>query len=1502
MCLGSNAVFRKPSPMVHVGSEGTWVDETSVDLPDVAYGGVNYVLHHVCECALCRENRVGPEFVSDRVLRTSYGLEVSYGVEAGSSWSNWLAGEAGAVSAIVDSGCSATLVPRGAAEALGAQFYDLGSPVNMLTPNGAMECRTGVTMLVEAVNDDGKSVPLRICGLLGCDDGPFLLAGSALDKSVLEFDGDSWVMVAGHMFPVQYGSSMGGVAVPTWTLRRAAAPSMVVLAAVQKDTLLRWHRAMGHMTPVNMRSWLDMLKITYVASEVDALRACDVCNQCRGVVHHPGEAEDKGNYFNDVVSVDLMFLPGFLSPVVFMQDDFSRYVQVEVAKCKEDSVIAKAIERCWFGTEGMPNKLFSDNGGEFVDVKGISRHLGVVVMETAPESPWSIARNDRAHRTAKEMLCRVYTDAGGPAGSLPEIVWPEVLKHVAWVMNNTPHSALDGRTPSEVAKGLAACPMPRWIPGERVRVFTGRRPFEGGWKDAVFLRRVHSGEVRVWMGGKVKRVPPCRVKDFSPIAESGHGGGQAVTGVSAPAPEGASMRDLGLSGEGLRRALAELRDSPDVSAVDVTVPVPGDGGAVSTMGEVPELDEWDWKPMAASAVCVVRQCPAVKHWLKANKCSFVGTTVEEQKVYVAIMPAREGAAVGSVGCPPVEGQHAVPTTDAGCPAVDKKMSTIRAALSAAGLSGGDVERTMHSVKREMTSYPTELAAAAARRKVPVAKPSPPGAPTCPAVKRAHVAEAKSEELNGMLLKGVYEPVPYEVAMEEVRAGRAQLITSKWVMTEKVDMEGLYAKTKARNVVRGFQDRRFDNDEGRLAAPTPRWDSLRCLMAVAAQRGDALSESDVKQAFLNADFDNSRGDIYIRPLDGSIGVLWKVIKNAYGLRDAPVQWFTLLQSELRKLGWEPIMQDPCVVVKRDVRGRIVDMMIAFVDDILGAGMSCLADMKALPFQFGKGPSDIVDAFKFGGYQITKVQDGDGWSWKMHQAHYCEAMRESISPERWASLERRPATSAFPLGRKLKLDSAMCSEAQHEEFRSMLGKLQWVGGGTRPDLSVAISILSRHVQSPTEEMLDLVYRAVHYAYLKRNRGLLFPILSGNVDARLYCDATWAGMLDESTCMRSQSGYVLVLRSADGRQVPISWRSRVQRKVARSSAASELLAIEEGLSHSAYLMDLLRALGVNGEEGISLTTVTDSASAMKMLDRRTLPTDKSVLVALQVVREFVADGVVMEFIPGVNNPADDMTKPTLGEKISRMLLPRAEWGMASVQYTDEWCIPETMRAALRPVLDWDMWATASTSVTGGRFGSQLPDGGGRGALSNPPYSLLLECFEGVYQAAMSGNVVVQVLRTAHSERFCNAMRETELVVEHVWTGRVHYVSPVRKSSDRGCPFKTTVSVIYGPGGDDAGNRVLRQLRAALGGVESFGAPWPGSRFEISGVSTESDGDGTTRVVATHAADGSLRAAVPRLPPASRAYYERSMLWNSAQGPALGRVRFGESLESDVESDAEY
>jgi hypothetical protein len=74
---------------------------------------------------------------------------------------------------------------------------------------------------------------------------------------------------------------------------------------------------------------------------------------------------------------------------------------------------------------------------------------------------------------------------------------------------------------------------------------------------------------------------------------------------------------------------------------------------------------------------------------------------------------------------------------------------------------------------------------------------------------------------------------------------------KWVFNVKRDEHGNIAKHKARLVVKGYAQRcGLDYDE--MFAPVARLDSVRLLIALAAQEGWEIHHMDVKSAFLNGE--------------------------------------------------------------------------------------------------------------------------------------------------------------------------------------------------------------------------------------------------------------------------------------------------------------------------------------------------------------------------------------------------------------------------------------------------------------------------------------------------------------------------------------------------------------------------------------------------------------------------------------------------------------------------
>jgi hypothetical protein len=98
---------------------------------------------------------------------------------------------------------------------------------------------------------------------------------------------------------------------------------------------------------------------------------------------------------------------------------------------------------------------------------------------------------------------------------------------------------------------------------------------------------------------------------------------------------------------------------------------------------------------------------------------------------------------------------------------------------------------------------------------------------------------------------------------------------KWVFKVKRDEAGAIVKHKARLVAKGYVQREgVDFDE--VFAPVARMESIRMLLAVAAQEGWLVHHMDVKSAFLNGEL---KEEVYVRQPPGftAAGHEGKVLK-------------------------------------------------------------------------------------------------------------------------------------------------------------------------------------------------------------------------------------------------------------------------------------------------------------------------------------------------------------------------------------------------------------------------------------------------------------------------------------------------------------------------------------------------------------------------------------------------------------------------------------------------
>jgi hypothetical protein len=161
------------------------------------------------------------------------------------------------------------------------------------------------------------------------------------------------------------------------------------------------------------------------------------------------------------------------------------------------------------------------------------------------------------------------------------------------------------------------------------------------------------------------------------------------------------------------------------------------------------------------------------------------------------------------------------------------------------------------------------------------------------------------------------------------------ITLKWVFKLKRDNVGAIIKHKARLVARGFLQREGINFDDAFA-PMERMESVRLLLALAAQEGSCVHHMDVKSAFLNSDL---KEEVYVHQPSGFAisdkeGKVLHLRKALYGLRQAPRAWNAKLDSMLRRMGFE---QSPyeAAVYRRGNRGNVL-LVGVYVDDLVITG--------------------------------------------------------------------------------------------------------------------------------------------------------------------------------------------------------------------------------------------------------------------------------------------------------------------------------------------------------------------------------------------------------------------------------------------------------------------------------------------------------------------------------------------------------------------------------------
>ncbi|KAJ9551584.1 hypothetical protein OSB04_015629 [Centaurea solstitialis] len=533
-------------------------------------------------------------------------------------------------------------------------------------------------------------------------------------------------------------------------------------------------------------------------------------------------------------------------------------------------------------------------------------------------------------------------------------------------------------------------------------------------------------------------------------------------------------------------------------------------------------------------------------------------------------------------------------------------------------------------------------------------------------------EAMESEIQSMYDNHVWELVDHI-------PGR-KTVGNKWIFKKKTDMDGNVHTFKARLVAKGYtQTQGIDYDE--TFSPVAKIKSIRILLAIAAFHDYEIWQMDVKTAFLNGKLDE---DVYMAQPEGFVHAKYpnkvcKLKRSIYGLKQASRSWNLCFHEKVKEFGFSRSEDESCVYVKAS--GSNVVFLVLYVDDILliGNNVPMLQDVK---IWLGKcfAMKDLGNAAYILGIRIyrdrTKRLIG------LSQSTYLDKILKKFNMS-------ESKKGYLPMQHGIRLSKNQCPSTSEEldrmsriPYASAIGSIMYAMTCTRPDVSFALSMLSRYQGNPGESHWTAVKNILKY--LRRTKDV-FLVYGGKDELRVtgYTDASFQTDRDDS---RSQSGWVFLLNGG-----AVTWKSSKQDTVADSTCESEYIAASEAAKEAAWLKNFIGDLGVvpsisepieifcDNEGAVALTKEPKDHGKSKHIERK-----------YHFVRHKVEEKqIVVSRVPSEENPADPFTKA--------LTRPKHEYHTEAI-------------AEIHRVLLYDsvmLWCTPTLTVTGSYTGCEPLEG---------------------------------------------------------------------------------------------------------------------------------------------------------------------------------------------------
>jgi hypothetical protein len=489
--------------------------------------------------------------------------------------------------------------------------------------------------------------------------------------------------------------------------------------------------------------------------------------------------------------------------------------------------------------------------------------------------------------------------------------------------------------------------------------------------------------------------------------------------------------------------------------------------------------------------------------------------------------------------------------------------------------------------------------------------------------RLHWLASIKRELDTLESRETWEYVPRKSLGKHQKPIRCKFVFKKKMVKDSS------IQYKSRLVACGYSQKPgLDYSSDELYASVCSYSSMRYLMSLATQKQLLLYQTDIQGAYLESHLTD---ELYMDippslPTHNERGeaLVCKIKRGLYGLKQSGFAWAQCFKdfmlTDKYNMGFSMMTGESNLYRKSfKLNGKVEEIIVGqYVDDcLLAASSTAVLDwyLTALSTRFPVNP-------KSSGY-ITP--DDPGFLLSMH-VHYDVSkgvlrfnQRRSIETlAKSLNLDDPHKQRKLPISNSQDLPKLTEPESQKlvTPYLSIVGSCLHIAQVSRPDISFAVGVLSRHSATPGDVHMKAARDLVSYLYSTRNLAIQYtrssedsgPKVFENADCpddnissrkkqseptvrtieeRLvpsipaphpnhpdtYVDADLGG---DKITRKSTSGMVVIMNGG-----PIDWCSRLQKLCAQSSAEAEIYAAADCVKQALHIRLLCEESGLRAPD---------------------------------------------------------------------------------------------------------------------------------------------------------------------------------------------------------------------------------------------------------------------------------------------------------------------------------